>query len=88
MTEVSSQLQAGQTLLGEVALRYATQHGLRPDSIVWDQQFDGWWLRVTTADHSLKVVFSPDEIEDFAAEGAGSKGSKVKIRNAFAHLTM
>ncbi len=88
MTETNELLSSGQTLLKDVALRYATQHGLRPDTIEWDEQYDGWRLKVTTADHSIKVVFSKDEIEDFAAEGPGSKSSKVKIRNAFASLSM
>lgn len=88
MTETSEHLTTGQDLLKEVALRYATQHGLRPDSIEWEQQYDEWWLKVTTPDHSVKVVFSHYEIEDFAVQGEGSKGSKVKIRNAFASLAM
>jgi hypothetical protein len=81
-------LEQGQDLLKDVALRYATQHSLCPDTIEWVQLGDDWWLRVTTTDHSVKVVFSRDEIEDFAAEGLGSKGSKLKIRNAFASLAM
>lgn len=81
-------LQTGQNLLQDVALRYANQHGLRPDQVEWEQQFDGWWLKVGDASHSVKVVFSAEEIEDFAQEGPGSKGSKVKIRNAFASLAM
>jgi hypothetical protein len=36
----------------------------------------------------VRVVFSGDEIEDYAADGDGAKGSKRKIRDAFAHLTM
>jgi len=78
----------GQNLLKEVALRYANGHGLRPDSIEWTQQYDEWWLTIKDAEHTVKVVFSQDEIEDFAEEGEGSKGSKVKIRNAFASLAM
>lgn len=88
MTETDDQLGRGQDRLREVALRYASQHGLRPGKIEWVQQFDEWWLKVITDEHSVKVVFSRDEIEDFAAEGPGSKGSKVKIRNAFASLAM
>jgi hypothetical protein len=34
------------------------------------------------------MVFSLDEIEDFAADSEGAKGSKRKIRDAFASLTM
>lgn len=76
-------------MLKEVALRYASQHGLRPDMVEWVcQGGDEWWLKVSTEQHSVKVVFSLDEIEDFADGGAGSAGSKAKIRNAFAHLAM
>jgi hypothetical protein len=88
MTTSDDLLIHGQKQLREVALRYANGHGLNPDSIEWDQQYDEWWLKVSTADHSVRVVFSRDEIEDFALEGEGSKGSKVKIRNAFASLAM
>ena len=88
MTEPDEQLGKGQDRLKEVALRYASQHGLRPDRIEWVQMYDEWWLKVFTEEHSVKAVFSRDEIEDFAAEGPGSKGSKVKIRNAFASLAM
>ncbi len=89
MTETDEQHRRGQALLQEVALRYAAQHGLRPDRVEWEKLGgDEWWLKVTTAEHTVKVVFSPDEIADFATEGAGSKGSKVKIRNAFVSLAM
>jgi hypothetical protein len=36
----------------------------------------------------VRVVFSLDEIEDFAANGDGAKFSKHKIRDAFASLAM
>jgi hypothetical protein len=49
---------------------------------------DEWWLKVATAEQSVKVVFSADELIDFAAGGAGSSGTKAKIRNAFASLSM
>jgi hypothetical protein len=88
MTETNDQHRKGQDMLREVALRYASQHGLRPEKVEWIQMYDEWWLKVITDEHSVKVVFSLDEIEDFAAEGLGSKGSKVKIRNAFASLAM
>ena len=85
---VNDLLATGQTLLQEVALRYAADHGLRPDTVAWEEQFDGWRLKVADAEHSIQMVFSCDEIEDFAAGGEGSRSSKVKIRNAFAQLTM
>lgn len=90
MTELTPEQSAGQDRLKDVARHIAAQHGLRPDTIDWVEQYDGWWLTVTDAQHTVKVVFSLDEIEDFAADGdgAGAKGSKLKIRNAFASLTM
>jgi len=79
----------GMDMLKAVALRYASQHGLQPDRAEWVRLGgDEWWLKVMTERHAVKVVFSADEIEDFAAEGPGSRGSKAKIRNAFASLTM
>jgi hypothetical protein len=89
MTEIEDQRNKGKEMLKQVALRYASQHGLKPDKVEWAcLGGDEWWLKVVTEQHSVKVVFSLDEIEDFAAEGAGSKGSKAKIRNAFASLAM
>ncbi len=88
MTDHGNLLAKGQQMLQEVALRYASQHGLRPDSIEWEDQGDQFLLKVNDADHSVKVPFSKDEIEDFAEEGEGGKHSKGKIRNAFASLAM
>jgi hypothetical protein len=89
MPELDVHLSKGQELLQYVALRYASQHGLHPDKIDWIcPSGDEWWLQVTTAEHSVKVAFSPDEIIDFAEGGEGSSSSKVKIRNAFASLAM
>ncbi|BCR05647.1 hypothetical protein DESUT3_27160 [Desulfuromonas versatilis] len=89
MTETENLHGKGMEMLQEVALRYASQHGLKPERIEWAQSgTEDWWLKVTTANHSVKVVFSGDEIEDFAEGGSGSSGSNVKIRNAFAHLAM
>ncbi|GEM_PF-1436117 len=81
---------AGQEQLREVARRYAAQHGLHPETIEWVEQFDGWCLTISDPQHTVRVVFSMDEIEDFAADGNGdgAKGSKFKIRNAFASLSM
>jgi hypothetical protein len=41
-----------------------------------------------TADLTVRVVFSPDEIEEYAACGSVAKEAKVKIRNSFASLSM
>jgi len=87
MTTFDDPRSAGQDRLKVVALRYANQHGLRPDRIEWVRQGgDEWWLKVITEQHDVKIVFSEDEIEDFAAEGPGAKDSKAKIRQAFASL--
>ncbi len=80
---------AGKEMLQEVALRYASQHGLRPEKVEWENPYgEEWWLRLSDEQHAVKVVFSLDEIVDFAEGGAGAKSSKGKIRNAFASLAM
>ena len=78
----------GKELLQEVALRYASQHGLRPDRVAWDDLGYESCMKVITAEHTVRVVFSPDEIEVYAAAGAVDKEAKLKIRNAFASLSM
>lgn len=88
MTDQGEQAEKGREMLQDVALRYATQHGLRPDTVEWVNQGYEWWLRISTAEHTVRVVFSLDEIEAFAEGGPENKGSKVKIRNAFASLAM
>lgn len=88
MTELNPRQLAAQDRLKDVARSFASQHGLRPDSIAWVEQYDSWWLTVTTPEHSVKMVFSLDELEECAEEGPGTKGAKLKIRNAFANLTM
>ena len=88
MIELNDLHLAGRERLEAVARHYAAQHGLRPETIEWIEQYDGWWLTVIDAQHTVRVVFSLDEIEDFAAEGDGSKFSKQKIRDAFASLAM
>lgn len=89
MPEIEGQRRIGKELLKEVALRYASQHGLRPDKIEWvEVGEDECWLKVLTAEHSVKVVFSIEEIEDFSGGGADTTSSKAKIRNAFSSLSM
>jgi len=85
---MNDQLSKGKALLKDVALRYATQHGLRPDTIEWVNQGYEWWLKVKTSDHAVNVVFSADEIEAFAGDDPDNKYAKLKIRNAFAGLAM
>ena len=82
-----AQLEKGKTMLAEVALRNAAGHGLRP-RIEWEDQGYQWLLRVIDAEHSVSMVFSPDEIEFFAEDLPENKETKMKIRNAFASLSM
>lgn len=89
MSGIGDQRSKGKDMLKEVALRYASQHGLRPEKVEWVEQGGGeWWLKVFTEQHSVKVVFSPDEIEEFAGGGPETASSKAKIRNSFASLAM
>jgi hypothetical protein len=89
MPEIEDQRCKGKEMLKEVARRYSNQHGLRPDKIEWvEQGGDERWLKVVTEQHSVKVVFSLDEIEEFAGGGPETASSKAKIRNAFASLAM
>lgn len=84
-----SEAENGKKMLEEVALRYASQHGLRPDKIEWVDQGYEWQMRVITDEHTVRVSFSLDEIEFFAAGSPEeNRGTKVKIRNAFASLSM
>ena len=82
-----NQFEKGKVMLEEVALRYAAGHGLRPQ-IEWDDQGYQWLLRVSDAERRVSLVFSPDEIEFFAEDLPENKETKVKIRNAFASLSM
>lgn len=86
MTDLMSK---GKKQLEEVALRYAAGHGLQPDTIEWVDQGFEWLLRISTTEHTVRVAFSADEIE-FFPEGTSeeNKGTKIKIRNAFASLSM
>ena len=80
-------LNKGKTMLEEVALDYAAGHGLHPN-IEWDDQGYQWLLKLSDAEHTVRVVFSPDEIEFFAEDSPENRETKMKIRNAFAHLSM
>ncbi len=82
------QFEKGKAMLEEVALRYAADHGLRPDKVEWDNQGYEWLLRVIDATHTVRVIFSPDEIEFFAEDLPENRETKMKIRNAFASLSM
>jgi hypothetical protein len=82
------QLNQGKTMLEEVARRYAAGHGQRPDTVEWVNQGYEWLLRVNDAEHTVRVVFSPDEIAMFAEDLPENRETRMKIRNAFASLSM
>lgn len=89
MAETSELLTRGKQLLQDVALRYAAGHGLQPDKVEWIDQGYEWLLRISTEQHSIRVVFSTDEIEFFCEGGAEqNRETRLKIRNAFASLSM
>lgn len=89
MLESNEPSDKGKQLLQEVALRYASQHGLQPDTVEWVDQGYEWLLRISTNEHTVRVGFSKDEIEFFAAGSPEeNRGTKMKIRNAFASLSM
>lgn len=82
------QLSQGQAMLAEVALSYAGDHGLRPEVVEWVNNGYEWQLKVSDAEHTVRVVFSPDEIEMFTEDLPENRETKLKIRNAFASLSM
>jgi len=84
---MSESLEKGRALIEEVALRYAAGHGLRPE-IEWDDQGYQWLLKVKDAERTVRVIFSPAEIEFFAEDLPENRETKKKIRNAFASLSM
>ena len=88
MSETEERINKGKAMLEEVALRYAGQHGLRPDKVEWDNLGYEWWLKVIDSEHTVRVPFSPDEIEMFAEGLPDNRVTKGKIRNAFASLSM
>jgi len=84
---METQLEKGKQMLEEVALRYAGDHGLQPQ-IDWTDYGYEWTLTATDTQHTVRVVFSPDEIEMFAEDLPENRETKMKIRNAFASLSM
>ena len=82
------QFNKGKAMLQEVALHYAGEHGLRPNEVEWVNQGYQWLLKVKDAEHTVRVVFSPDEIKIFAEDLPENRETKIKIRNAFASLSM
>ncbi|PLX74090.1 MAG: hypothetical protein C0615_09715 [Desulfuromonas sp.] len=84
---MSEKLDKGKAMLEEVALGYAKGHGLTP-AVEWEDLGFEWMLRLSDDDHTVRVGFSPDEIEFFAEDLPENKETKMKIRNAFASLSM
>lgn len=84
---MSEMLNKGKAMLEEVALRYAAGHGLHP-KIEWEDQGYQWLLKAIDADHTVRLVFSPDEIEFYAEDLPENRETKKKISNAFASLSM
>jgi hypothetical protein len=80
-------LNKGKAMLAEVALAYAGDHGLHPD-VAWENQGYEWLLRVSDETHTVRLVFSPDEIELFVEDLPENRETRLKIRNAFAGLSM
>ena len=85
---MSGQFADGKALLEETALRYAAQHGLKNQTLEWVDHGFEWMLRVVDDQHTVRVSFSADEIEFFAEDQPGFRETKMKIRNAFASLSM
>ena len=83
----TEQINRGKTLLEEVALDYARDHGLHPVT-EWVNQGYEWMLRLDDEQHTVRVMFSPDEIAFFAELEGADRETKMKIRNAFASLSM
>lgn len=88
MSNAAAPIEQGKEMLQEVALRYAGQHGLRPDAVEWENLGFEWMMKVVDANHTVRVGFSPDEIEMFIEDLPENKTTKMKIRNAFASLSM
>jgi len=80
-------LNKGKAMLEEVALRYAAGHGLHP-KIEWEDQGYQWLFKAIDEKRTVRLVFSPDEIEFFAEDLPENRETKMKISNAFASLSM
>ena len=81
------ELAKGKALLVDVALGYARDHGLSPD-IEWVDVGFEVMLKLEDGQHAVRVMFSPDEIAFFAELEGDDRETKMKIRNAFASLSM
>jgi len=83
----SKQLIQGKAMLEEVALGYARDHGLNLDVEWVDIGFE-IMLRLSDETHTVRMMFSADEIAFFAEDDPANRDTKMKIRNAFAGLSM
>jgi hypothetical protein len=88
MSSSGEQFNKGKQMLEETALKYAAQHGLREQTIEWVDHGFEWMIKVVDEIHTVRVSFSPDEIEFFAEDLPENRETKMKIRNAFASLSM
>lgn len=82
------QFNLGRSRLEETARQYAGDHGLRPVTLEWVDHGFEWMLKVIDAEHTVRVAFSADEIAMFAEDLPENRGTRRKIRNAFASLSM
>ena len=80
-------MEKGKSMLEQVALGYAKDHGLAPVA-EWEDLGYEWLLRLVDDQHTVRVGFSPDEIAFFAETEEVDRETKMKIRNAFAGLSM
>ena len=85
---MSEQLEKGKQLLAETALDFAAQHGLTDETVEWVDHGFEWMLKIIDEQHTVRVSFSPDEIEFFAEDQPENRQTRKKIRNAFASLSM
>jgi len=81
-------LDQGKAMLEEVARHYAGEHGLRPETVEWIDEGYEWLMKVIDTEHTVRVGFSPDEIEMFVEDLPENRETKRKIRDAFASLSM
>ena len=86
MSEVG-EIARGKAMLVEVALGYARDHGLNP-TVEWVDIGFEVMLRLEDREHTVRVMFSLDEIKFFTEDDPANRDTKMKIRNAFASLTM
>jgi hypothetical protein len=85
--ENRERFEEGKKQIGEVALRYAGQHGLTPVEIRWEENGFDLMLIFETENHQVDIPFSVDEVA-YYPEGVGNVVTKRKIRDKFAGLSI